>query len=135
MHPPDMHPPDTIPTPAPSDEASGGTAVTPFASLDEMRAAHARLLETMPADDLAADDSDKIREFLRQGRATGRLLDVPADRSVAQGMLNYWAATLYTQRRTANQGRVTELPGSQVPKGLLADFDAGSLLSVVKAVE
>ena len=51
-----------------------------------------------------------LDEFIRRGQATGALLEPLSDRRVAQGMLNFWANTLYRA-------------GFEPPDATLADFD------------
>lgn len=71
-------------------------AVERFESLAAVRAEHARLLAQMPGDTLTPELRDQVLAFLARGAATGAVLDSPEDRSAAQGILNYWTATLYT---------------------------------------
>jgi tetratricopeptide (TPR) repeat protein len=70
----------------------------PYATLDEMRAAHSRLLRRCgehPTRDPSIDLLAGTREFLARGRETGELLGDSEDRLDAQSMLNYWATFLY----------------------------------------
>src|SRR5262245_31349015 len=83
----------------------------PFASLAELRDRHAELLRAVPTDELEEKHLDEVKEFLRRGAATGAHLDQPADRQAAQGLLDYWKATLYTQKRRAGTLRTPAAGG------------------------
>jgi hypothetical protein len=86
----------TVPEPAPA----------PFASLDELRKEHGRLLKgskeeakskgTAQSVEPAADPTHQIVRFLARAQLTGTRLDFPADREAAQSVLDYWTATLFT---------------------------------------
>src|SRR5262249_54974338 len=55
-----------------------------------------------------------------------KILDAPADRRLAQGLLDYWKATLYTRGREpakSQAGSALLGPLAPLPKALLADFD------------
>src|SRR5947207_4759778 len=85
-------------------------AVSRFPSLAALRAAHGEMLrrheETGETDGLL----DQIENLIRQGRATGTLLDAHSDRWAAQSLLDYWATILYRA-------------GREPPAGSLAEFD------------
>ncbi|QEH35016.1 hypothetical protein OJF2_35610 [Aquisphaera giovannonii] len=105
----------------------------PFPSLEAMRAEHAGLLEALPPDGLDDAQVRKVNDFLARGAALGRLLDAPADRQVAQGLLNYWTATLYAESRLTRGGKHTPRP--QVPSALLAAFDTATAAEVAGRAE
>src|SRR5687768_10511915 len=100
----------------------------PFPSLAALRAAHADLLRGVPPEGPDAAGAARVVDFLTRGAATGRLLDAPTDRAAAQGLLDYWAATLYTRPRSlaARAGGVAS-PAVPVVDTLLADFDTASV--------
>ncbi len=81
-----------------------------FPSLAALHAAHTALLkryrEVGRTPNMVAD----IEAFIRQGRATGALLDADADRWAAQTQLDYWTTQLYQ-------------PGYEPPDATLLDFD------------
>jgi hypothetical protein len=101
---------------------------TRYDSLSALREAHAGLLRDLPAQDLTDVQRVRVLEFLERGAATGAVIDAPADRRAAQGLLDYWKATLYTQRRDG----ATAAP---LPKALLRDFDEKSTRDVADAAE
>src|SRR5437660_817544 len=119
---------DAKPTEKAVADASGIEA-QPFPSLDQMRAFHTELLTSLEHDDLSDSDISRVRDFLARGAATGKVLDVTTDRSVAQGLLNYWTATLYTQRRS---DKSTAL---KPPAAVLLDFDTESIARAVERAE
>ncbi len=75
---------DTAPAPA------------PFDSLAELRREHAVLLKVARAATPADRLTDRVHEFLARAKATGTRLDAAADREAAQGVLDYWTASLFT---------------------------------------
>jgi len=108
------------------EPTSTDAPATPFDSLDAMKAEHAALLRRAPRGELAPDAWPGVIEFLRRGAATGQLLDDPADRRLAQGLLDYWKATLYAGRRESADQRTGTTPSAAapaVPTALLADFN------------
>jgi WD40 repeat protein len=81
-----------------------------YPSLAALQAAHNGLLQLQRQDADAPAFLAEVAAFLREGAATGALLDADADRRTAQGLLDYWVARLY---------RVGEDP----PDATLAEFD------------
>jgi hypothetical protein len=84
---------------------------------------------------LADAQRELVLDFLRRGAATGAVLDAPKDRQIAQGLLDYWKATLYTQRRSAQETAQTERDLSSIPLARLADFDEQNLAQLAAAAE
>lgn len=74
-------------------------------SLGALRNAHNELLESLPDDETALPDDvrrvnyAKISEFMRQVVESGAQLDSPADRRIAQGLIDYWVASAYASSR------------------------------------
>ncbi|MCS6849300.1 MAG: hypothetical protein RMN52_16480, partial [Anaerolineae bacterium] len=91
---------------------------TPYATLPELRAEHARLLAERPrqGEENAAEFLRQVAEFVRRGAATGAYIDDEEDRRGVQSLLDFWANVLY---------RASGQPGAQVevPDPTLADFD------------
>src|SRR5262245_21108088 len=81
-----------------------------FATLDELRDAHAELLQRRERQ--AADTAflDAVAKFIERAGRTGALLYDTADRHTAQSLLNYWSNILYRADR-------------EPPTALLALFD------------
>lgn len=75
------------------------TSADPFESLDAMKARHKELLRTSEKEITVETVRSRVCEFLARGTATGLVLDDPGERRVAQGLIDYWKATLYTQLR------------------------------------
>ena len=71
----------------------------PFDTLEAMKARHKELLRTAEKEETVDTVRARVLEFLSRGTATGLVLDNPGDRRVAQGLIDYWKATLYTQLR------------------------------------
>lgn len=103
----------------------------PYDSLAEMKIRHAELLRTSQPGETAAQLRARVVEFLGRGAATGLILDCPTDRRVAQGMLDYWKATLYTQLREGGDEPARPTPVDTV----LADFPEGATIQVVAKAE
>jgi hypothetical protein len=82
-----------------------------FPSLAALRAAHNALLQLHRTDGDAPQFLVEVESFLQQGRMTGAFLDDEQERWAAQGLLDYWTATLLGV-------------GRQPPDPMLADFDA-----------
>ncbi|WP_157469461.1 hypothetical protein [Gemmata sp. SH-PL17] len=74
------------------------------------------MLTALPEDVLAPEQRERVVTFLARGAATGTVLDSPQERGIAQGVLNYWTATLYT----SNDPSVLK---SSPRTHVLADFD------------
>lgn len=110
--------------------------VRPFPSLAALRARHTELLHLVPTAGPAEEHLAAVQTFVQQAAATGTLLDLPAERDAAQGLLDYWKATLYTQNRCKER----ETPESEdertrLPAALLEDFDEVTARTLVAAAE
>jgi tetratricopeptide (TPR) repeat protein len=79
----------------PSDEQSAADAVEPFGSLAKLRAEHVNMMRSVRRDSLDEAQANRIRSFVRRIKATGALIDSPAARETAQGILDYWSASLF----------------------------------------
>ena len=104
---------------APSVSTSGAL---PFASLQQLQAAHDKLAEAFASKELAGADIGRVGDFIARAAATGRLLDAPSERRIAQGLIDYWVANLYTATRKET-GSSAEL-GSHISQARLEEFDA-----------
>lgn len=106
-------------------KAEGG----PFRSLEALRAAHEELLETAdaslePSSPGGLAREQRIADFMSSAAATGEILDAPADRRMAQGFIDYWAASFYTSSRTETADGGTPTPNRYSPRTRLAPFNA-----------
>ena len=81
-----------------------------YPSLAMLQAAHNGLLKRQRQKGDAPAFLAEVAGFLREGTATGALLDADADRRTAQGLLDYWVARLY---------RVGEEPPDATPENTL----------------
>ncbi|MCI0702146.1 MAG: hypothetical protein L0241_13770, partial [Planctomycetia bacterium] len=115
-----------MPTDSAIDGVSGNGVA--FSSLDAMRAKHASLLQASPTGEIDSELRGQVLDFLNRGAATGAMLDDPTDRRLAQGLLDYWKATLYTQRREDTSTATPELP-----KSLLLGFSEESAKRIAEA--
>jgi WD40 repeat protein/energy-coupling factor transporter ATP-binding protein EcfA2 len=86
-----------------------------YAHLAELRAAHAALLERMRSGQDRAGLIAAGHDFLRRARATGALLDDDDSRWIAQGLLDYWVATLYRLGEPVDPVSLSEFDPLQAP--------------------
>lgn len=70
-----------------------------FPSLAALRAEHSTLLQVHRNGGDAPGILDTIQQFIQQGKLTGALIDSEEDRTVAQGLLDYWSTILYRAGR------------------------------------
>lgn len=104
--------------PAAEPENAGRTDPAPerFSTVLEIQETHDALLGRSGVDPGVPDRAEafwtEVAEFARRTAATGAWLDLRGERRLAQGILDYWAATLYRADRP-------------VPTSRLADFDPG----------
>lgn len=91
--------------------AQDAGAETPFPSLAAMRDEHSEMLKRQRESGTTPEFLNEVKTFLQRGRATGTRLDVDADRSTAQTLLDYWATALF---------RATK---EEMPEVALTEFD------------
>jgi WD40 repeat protein len=74
----------------------------PFPSLTELMAKHAELLqrELEMKSPVAPEFLTEVKNFIRNGRETGKSLDSANERRAAQSLLNYWITVLYRAGET-----------------------------------
>jgi uncharacterized protein YjbI with pentapeptide repeats len=76
-----------------------------YASLDALRSAHNELLQSLPdeetelPEDVRRASDARISDFIRRAVDSGTQLDSPADRKIAQGLIDYWVASAYAASR------------------------------------
>jgi beta-lactamase class A len=71
----------------------------PFPSLTALRAAHVDLLKRYRDSNAVPEILADITALIRDGRATGALLNDTEERWTAQNLLDYWATTLYQREQ------------------------------------
>jgi tetratricopeptide (TPR) repeat protein len=117
---------------------------TQFNSLADLRAEHLRLLRASKdqADRGSPNDYQFARDvvqFLARIQGAGKRLDSPSDREAAQGILDYWTATLFTIPGgvSARSALPVLIPGaSEDAVNLrLADFDKERLNRIAADAE
>jgi hypothetical protein len=106
-----------------------------FPSLDELRAEHQTLLESLPESTLSEPDIRRIREFLGRAAATGAIIDTAVGRKQAQGFLDYWSATVASQARQRSDN--ADLQSVRLPRRetVLAEFQSQTISEVVAAAD
>jgi hypothetical protein len=109
------------------------SSLSRYASLAAMRKRHAELVRSLPRTSgaqqqgLSTEHFKNVQDFLARGAATGVILDDPEEREIAQGLLDYWKATLYSHAPQPSAGATAttqapyELPQTS---SILADFDS-----------
>ncbi len=87
--------------------------------------------ERSTADDSSSADTKRLRaetrrtEFIRRAIETGTVLDMPSDRKVAQGLIDYWVVTAYAAS-DAEGTKPAPLSGAEaLLKPFAADFMRG----------
>ena len=105
--------------------STGQIAITSTASAERMpslaalQVLHKELLQARRQD----GDTDvilaRIEILIRQGQATGAVLDTDEDREAAQSILDYWSAILFKTGQTAPDATLAEFDPELAP--LLAD--------------
>lgn len=110
------------------------TGMQPYSSIDAVRQANDELIAKFPEDDSSWVENERrateVRsfEFIARVVEAGTVLDVPADRKIAQGFINYWTARPYTG--STDSGATCPPLGSA--NTLLKPFDAGIMRSIVE---
>ena len=87
-----------------------------FASLASLRAAHNDLLQAYHRQGDMPEILEHVGLFIEQGQATGALLDEENDRWIAQGLLDYWSATLHRAGKAFPDGTLVEFDPELVPE-------------------
>ncbi|MET4723871.1 tetratricopeptide (TPR) repeat protein [Bradyrhizobium japonicum] len=81
----------------------------PYPSMDALRRAHEYLFDNLPTSErsgsLTEAGSMQIEEFISRAIATGAVLDTLADRREAQGLVDYWVASTFTQLQLSSLAR------------------------------
>ncbi|MGY3532251.1 pentapeptide repeat-containing protein [Bradyrhizobium sp. USDA 4452] len=112
-------------------------AAEPFSSLDAIRRANDELISNLPIDAINWKETERetaeerTAEFIMRVVETGAVLDMPADRKMAQGFINYWASRPYTS--SFNDGATS--PNLGRANTLLTPFDATIVLSIVESCD
>jgi hypothetical protein len=109
------------------------TSTDTFAPLDALRSAHSELLKAIPEDGPKGEaDVERVRAFLRSTAQFGAMLDRPDDRKFAQGLLDYWVATLYGAIGDRRQEKAERLSSDET---ILAPFAEGRIKGIAGAAE
>jgi len=103
-------------------ENDNATTDGPFRSTTALQAAHAELLASV-SEPLTDGDTGRVERYLKRVVATGAVLDLPRDRRQAQGLIDYWVATLLGQAETASDATRRRKPELT----LLAAFDPATV--------
>ncbi len=106
-----------------------------FESVREMTSAHRALMRNRKSG--GADFKIQLARFLKVGADLGALLDLPGDRETAQGMLDYWTATI-SLAQTASPPDVAADSTSQsavAEPAVLKPFDLKKTQEQVNAIE
>lgn len=85
-------------------------------SLAALQAAHKELLQAHRQEGDTLELLDRIERFIYQGQATGAVLDDEQERWTAQGVLDYWSATLFRADRRAPDATLVEFDPQLAPE-------------------
>ena len=108
----------------------------PFPALAALQDAHADMLADVGGNLLAPDHSARIRDFVLRAVGSGTRLDAKEDRSMAQGLVNFWAARVSAAVRTArDESAPRTFADFAFDDTLLAEFDPGTLRDAIAAGE
>jgi hypothetical protein len=105
-----------------------------YPSLDAIRQANDELVTNLPEESSQWGENERraaearCLEFIARVVETGAILDMPADRKVAQGLINYWVARPYTSSEVGSETR----PLLGRADTLLKPFDAAVIRSIVE---
>jgi hypothetical protein len=89
-----------------------------YKSVAEILADHTKLLGELP-EEPGLGDRERVVEFVRKAAGAGAVLDSPDDRRQAQGLIDYWAASLWQPTSlamaaaTKAQGPIDSAPATQ----------------------
>ncbi len=112
------------------------TDTAPFPALAALQDAHADMLGDVGGNLLVPEHATRIRDFVNRSVASGTRLDAKEDRSMAQGLVNFWAARVSAAVRTARDDSAPRtFSDFAFDDTLLADFDPGTLRDAVAAGE
>jgi hypothetical protein len=87
---------------SPAAPVADSPPVEPFPSAEDAHRAHDDLLAALP-EEPGPDDLGRVTDFIRRAVATGAALDAPNKRKLVQGLIDYWAAALVAEYRTAER--------------------------------
>ena len=114
--------------------SSTSTPPKPYGSINALREANDELISTLPDDETRWSEAQlstmtsQLMEFITRAIETGGVLDLPSDRKVAQGLIDYWLAKPYLISRETT----TNWPLFGKADALLKPFDANAVRSVAE---
>jgi len=100
----------------PKISAIADDASVHFPSLASLRAGHSELLKRHREIVNTPELLIEIEGFIRQGRATGALLDSDEERWASQSLLDYWSAILYRAGREPPDATLAEFESALAPE-------------------
>jgi hypothetical protein len=130
-------------------ETVSAEADKPFASLQDLRNEHARLLRSSGRGKQEQVPPETIRAFLKKAQAVGALIGAASEREAAQNILDYWTASLMTSSvedaQSASSVELAEFDPTNAPSlidkenpypglGTFAEKDAGQFLGREDAI-
>jgi WD40 repeat protein len=105
-----------------------------YESFDALKAAHTGLLSAQ-SDDLTGQAAEEATTFVKRAVLTGAILDSPAERKQAQGLIDYWVASLISSSRTASGSAMGSTDRLRPAVTLLADFEPDTLDRAVETAD
>lgn len=91
------------------------SAAVAYPNLQALRLAHTELLRRHREHGADSATLAAAQEFLRRGQATGAILDDGDERFTAQGLLDYWVASLYRAGEEPPPVTLDEFDPAQAP--------------------
>src|SRR6266852_3909883 len=112
------------------------TKLQPYPSLEALRQGNEEFLGSLEDESRLSPEGRRantalINDFIQRAVASGAVLDVPADRRAAQGMIDYWSASAYSSP-TSSSTSGAALARADV---MLKPCDAGLVGAIAKRGE
>lgn len=96
--------------------APPSAAPLPYRSLEALREAHSDLMQRFSRLSVEPEALVAVRNFLREGRQTGVILDSSSERRAAQSLLDYWSTQLYRVAGEEDEATLADFDPALAPE-------------------
>lgn len=100
--------------------------------VEQLQNDHANLVKTVGTDVLADINLLRVRDFVNQVAATGKVIDSTEDRMAAQGLINFWVARTSAAARARDRKLA---PAATFDEVFLAPYEPSTISSSAAAAE